>query len=96
MLKMGGNFKTWRLAACSLTGHVPSCQPPRAPRFSCLCPANVFRVSGGADWNPRAELTLSFSVSGLEMSLDQQSSELEISEDEGPIRGGQASRLDGI
>ena len=56
----------------------------------------MFRVRGGADWNPRAELTLSFSVSDLGTSLDQQSSELEISEDEGPIGGGQASRLDGF
>lgn len=40
---------------------VLSCQPSRSTPML-LCTVKVLRVIGGAYWNPRAELTLSFSV----------------------------------
>ena len=52
----------WRLAACSLTSRVLSSRPPRGTLMR-PCTVNAFRVIGGACWNSRAELTLSFWVS---------------------------------
>lgn len=90
--KDGRKFKTWRLAAASLTGHVLSCQPSRAPRFSCLCPANVSRVSE-EQINLGQSYIVLFSLRLGDVLRPGQNSELEISEMKGPS---EEARLAGL